>query len=92
MNFDVHELLDVPKFKYKYDNEPIKKAWIKLLGNKKPKHDYQPEKLILVEVLQEFEDILLRKIMTVGTVYQMREERARHIVATQPKLIRIVGE
>ena len=92
MNFDVHKLLDVPEFTYDYDNESIKKEWIKLLGNKKPKHDYQPEKLILVEVLQEFEDILLRKIMTVGTVYQMREERARHIVATQPKLIRIVGE
>ena len=91
MDFDVTKLLKVPKFKYEYDNESIKKEWMRILGNTKPRHDYQPDKMVLVEVLEEFRDTLLDKIMPVGTVYQMMEARARHIVATQPRLIRIVG-
>ena len=92
MAFDVHKLLQIPDFKYTYDNESIKKDWIKLLGDTKPRKDYQPDKMVLVEVLSEFTDMVLDKLMPVGTVYQMMEARAKHIVATQPHLIRIVGE
>ena len=91
MDFDVKKLLQVPEFTYDYDNEAIRKEWVRILGDTKPKKDYKPDKIVLVEVLEEFRDTLLDKIMPVGTVYQMMEARARHIVATQPRLLRIVG-
>lgn len=31
MNFDVHKLLDIPKFKFRYDNESIIEQWKKIL-------------------------------------------------------------
>ena len=92
MDFDVTKLLDVPSFAYEYDNESIVKEWKKILGDTTPKRDYHPDKMVLVEVLQDFHDVELGYIKTRGSVYQMNELRAQHIVATQPSLIRIVGE
>ena len=92
MDFDVHKLLKVPEFTYEYDNEAIKKEWIRILGNTKPKKDYHPEQMVLVEVLREFEDMALGHVVAAGTVYRMMESRAREINAALPGYVRIVGE
>lgn len=92
MDFDVHKLLDVPKFEYKYDNDTITKQWVRILGNTKPKRDYQPDKMVTVVVKSRFTDMILNRNMEVGEVYEMREPRARKIKAEQPWLIDIVGE
>lgn len=92
MAFDVTKLLDIPSFEYKYNNDEIIKEWRQILGNTTPKKDYKPDKMVLVEVLQDFHDMEHNMIKTRGTVYQMRELRAQHIIATQPQLLRIVGD
>ena len=92
MDFDVHKLLDVPKFEYKYDNAAITKQWVQILGDTKPRRDYQPDKTVPVLVKSPYTDIVLNRLMNVGEVYEMREARARKIKAEQPWLIDIVGE
>ncbi len=90
MDYDVTKLLDIPSFEYTYDNEGIVARWRQLLGDTKPKGDYEPDKMVLVEVLRDFHDIELDQLKTRGTAYQMRELRAQQIMATNPELIRIV--
>ena len=41
MDFDVHSLLTVPKFRYNYDNQTIKRQWTKILNAKPKKKEYQ---------------------------------------------------
>lgn len=91
MDFDVHKLLDIPAFEYKYDNEAIVKQWVKALGKTVPRRDYVPDKMVLVEVMREFYDMQLGCNKTKGEVYQMTQARAEHIVSDQPTLIRIIG-
>lgn len=90
MDFDVHKLLDVPEFAYGYDNDAIAKQWVRILGNTKPRRDYQPDKMVTVEVTSPFRDMVLGRNMSVGEIYQMGEQRARGIIADQPNLIRMV--
>ena len=81
MDFDADILLDVPKFDYKYDNEAIKKQWIDILGNSKPLHDYVPEELVEVEILEGFRDMKLQKFWNRGERCMMTKQRADEILA-----------
>jgi hypothetical protein len=47
-----------------------------LLGDSKPKHDYKPKADIEVEVLVEYKDLQLNKLMTKGTKCVMKMPRA----------------
>ena len=91
MDFDVEELLDIPTFTYSYDTKAIKDKWMEILGKTKPRKDYQPEKQVLVEVLQEFVDMMENCTRQRGLVFQASESRARQIMKTNPELIRIIG-
>ena len=92
MEFDVRKLLKVPEFTYEYDNKAIAKEWIKILGNTKPRKDYRPDRMVLIEVLQDYTDVMQNRVMATGTVYQVTEARARQIQSSLPGYIRIVGE
>ena len=80
MNFDVSKLLNIPKVQYKPTNTKSIKAWRKLLGDTVPKHDYEPEKVARVQVLQEYKDIILGRLLLKGETVTMSEERAKLIV------------
>lgn len=79
MDFDVHKLLDVPVFEYTYDNDRIIKQWRKLLGNKKPLHNYNPSELITVRVNTTYSDIVLNQMLHPGDVIQMTRDRAIYL-------------
>lgn len=79
MDFDVTKLLDVPKFDFKYDNGSIIKEWRKVLGNKKPKHDYEPGKMIMTKVIGDYYDVVLEKQMTKGMEVIMTSNRAAQV-------------
>lgn len=80
MDFDVKKLLDIPQFEYTYDNEPIVKQWRELLGNKKPKHDYNPDKLIKVRITRTYYDVVLKKNIDPGAVIDVDQARAEALV------------
>jgi len=74
--FDVKKILKIPGFTYKHDNKAIIKQWRDLLGDSTPKHDYKPKADIEVEVLVEYKDLQLNKLMTKGTKCVMKMPRA----------------
>ena len=79
MDFDVEKLLDIPSFKYAYNNRTIVMHWKKLLGNTKPTQSYKPEEAVNVRITRHYSDIELQKDVYPGEVYPMRKERAEQI-------------
>ena len=77
MDFDVRILLDIPKFEYKYDNKKIIKQWQQILGKPKDYPKYEPPKLVEVQVIQDYTDMLLDKDLVKGTKLVMEEQRAQ---------------
>ena len=80
MDFDVNKLLNIPKFEFEYDNEPIIKQWRDLLGNKKPKHDYDPDAAVKVRITREYDDIQMKQRISAGTILAVDSARAEVLV------------
>lgn len=80
MSFDVHCLLDVPQFEYKYDNTEIVNQWKKILktGNK-PKH--KKRNLATVRVKMPYYDIALQRNLIKGEYVNMTPERIKEVLA-----------
>jgi len=77
MGFDVHKLLEVPVFEYKYDNKAIKKQWDKILNHKiKPKK----KKGIKVRILMTYNDMVLKRQVQAGEIITVSEVRAKAII------------
>lgn len=74
MSFDVHKLLDVPQFTYKYDNEAIVKKWCKLIDKKSLRKRMKAEER-LVRVKQQYYDIALKRTLPRGEVLVMPIDR-----------------
>lgn len=79
MDFDVTKLLDVPKFDFEYDNDGLIDEWRKILGNKKPRHDYEPGKMVMTKVKGNYYDVVLGKDMTTGMEVIMTQARAEQV-------------
>lgn len=79
MDFDVEKLLDIPHFTFTYNNKEIRQQWIDILGDTKPLHDYVPEELIEVEVLDGFLDMQQGRFLDRGERCMMSKQRADEI-------------
>ena len=73
---DATQFLNVPEFKYTYNNGLIVSKWKKLLGNTKPTGAYKPDDLATVKVLRTYNDIELGRKLEQGECIAMRKERA----------------
>lgn len=91
MNFDVNILKDIPKFKYTYDNDSIKKQWLDIIGPPKDYPKYNPEDHVLVRVNQFYYDNKLARNMVVGEEVVMTRLRALEIINTNANFIEIMG-
>lgn len=80
MDFDVTKLLEVPKFKFKYDNKKIIKQWQKLF--ELPKPEKKEDELIRVKVIKKFKDVHTGKVIDVGEAVLSRK-RVSEILETQ---------
>lgn len=80
MDFDVTKLLDIPRFTFNYDNEAIRQQWIEILGDSKPLHDYDPDSMIEVEILNDFYDMDQGKVLHKGEKCIMTKQRAFQII------------
>ena len=91
MNFDVNIIKDIPKFKYTYDNDSIKKQWLDIIGPPKDYPKYNPEAHVLVRVNQFYYDNKLARNMVVGEQVIMTRLRALEIINTNANFIEIMG-
>ena len=78
-SFDCKKLLDIPIFEYKSDNARIIKQWRKLLGSTKPKHDYNPNDKVSLEVIRKYRDMQLNRVLDVGERIMVSKCRAESI-------------
>lgn len=79
MKFDTEKLLDIPKFKYKYNNGSWVSKWKTLLGNTKPKGDYEPQDMNIVKVTKRYKDLRLDRVLNVGEEVLMPTQRAKDV-------------
>ena len=76
MNFDVTKLQTVPKFEYVYDNGNIEKQWNKILDHKVKT---KKKKMVDVHIIQQYNDLVLERIVNPGETIPMPLDRARKI-------------
>lgn len=89
MDFDVTKLLDVPVVNYDYDNDAIIKQWRSVLGNTKPRRDYDPGAMVRVKVTQNYYDVVREEEMRKGQEAIMTKQRADHIM--EAGYVEIIG-
>ena len=70
----------IPQTHRYHSNEKEIGAWKKLLGNKKPKHTYDPTALKTVKVIQGYTDIALNRFLKVGEIHEMPIDRVQVVV------------
>ena len=68
------------RFEYAYDNEKRVKQWRKILGTKKPKRKYDPNKSVKVRIVKKYFDIVFNREMQSGEVVSMTGPRAKTII------------
>ena len=72
----IKQIVHIPQFKYKHDNEQIIQQWRKLLGDSKPARNYKPKKSVQVLVVKEYRDMQREELMKPGTRCEMKYARA----------------
>lgn len=77
MDFDVHKLLNVPKFEYQYDNKAIVDQWKKLL-NAKPKP--KPERVKVRCTVFSYNDLELGRKVYKGDIWETSYNRAMYLM------------
>lgn len=75
MDFDIKQLLDIPKFTYNYNVSAIVKQWRTLIGKSKPFNQYKPNDSNRVKVIIPYYDIALKRTLQKGEVLSMTQER-----------------
>lgn len=86
MDFDVNKLLKVPHFTYAYQNEEIKEKWSEIIDAEAK--EKQPTDGVMVEVLREYKDLQLDKIVDRGFTFWVTKERAEELI--EKRLVREV--
>lgn len=76
---DATQFLNVPEFKYTYNNGLIVSKWKKLIGNTKPTGAYKPEDMATVKILQTYNDIELGRKLEQGERVAMGKDRAMRV-------------
>lgn len=75
MDFDVKKLLFPPQFGYDYAQGPIIEQWKKIF-NKRSK---RKKRLVTVEILKEYQDIKLKRLVKRGEFLTVTPERAKEL-------------
>lgn len=76
MDFDVRELLNVPKFTYKYDNDKVISQWKELIGDMTPTPGFYDGDVKVRVRISKFTDMKLHKDVVRGEEYTVSRMRA----------------
>ena len=76
----IEKIQKVPK-KFIYEPKTTVQTWIEVLGEPAKKEDYvyQPEKIVIAEVLKKYFDVVLNKTTVVGETIEVPHERALYL-------------
>lgn len=93
MKFDVNKILNVPKFRFKFDIKKRVAQWREILGDTKPKKDYVPDDTVItdeipVRVKRFYWDEQLRRNVFKGEIIHVRPKRAEELLSH--KVVEIV--
>lgn len=78
--FDTTKFLRRPVFAYMYENENIIQDWKKVLGNTKPKNEYDPERLVTITATTNYDDLMLKREVKKGESVKVPLKRAYQIL------------
>lgn len=87
--YDTTKLQEIPQFNYTYNNGLIVSKWKKILGNTKPTRAYKPQPIKMVEIVRQYQDIELNRLLRVGEVIAMPEGRAERVEAAGFGIIKV---
>ena len=80
-NIDAERFKKIPKPKFEWDNERIKKRWVEMLGKSEPTGEYLKQgNMVRVEIIENYSDLEFGRDMKIGEVVLMRRARANLIV------------
>ena len=79
LNFDLKKLLNVPQFKYDYDNTKILNQWKKILSKKSKKPRKLLEDMVKIQVVVKYKDMQLDKWLVPGTITYFTRKRAEEV-------------
>lgn len=77
MDFDVYDLLNVPQFDFKYDNESIISQWRSILGDGQP--TLYSADMVSVKVRLSYKDMFFNQQMEKGTIISIPRIRAEEL-------------
>lgn len=80
MDFDVTQLLNVPEFEYRYDNDKVIRQWRELIGDLKPTPGFYGGKARVRCTYPRFTDMRLGKDVLLGEEYEVPRQRADELV------------
>ena len=80
MNFDVTELLKVPEFVYKYDNDKVIGQWRELIGDLTPTPGFYEGRVRVRCTYPRFTDMQLNKDVLLGEEYEVSRQRADELI------------
>lgn len=85
LDFDVNKLLNVPKFKYSWNNNKLRNKWRSLIGVPDP--DFEDGSVVVV-VINDYNDLKLGKQLHRGYMTIMDNDRALELA--NKRLVRII--
>jgi len=89
---DVIKGLNRPyKFKYEYDNNPLKDHWMDILGDEEPTGSYKYDSTkVTVQAKKSYKDMEINKVVASGEQWQTDFERAKYL-CYEKHLVDIIG-
>ena len=80
-DLNVERFLQIPETQLTWDNDKIRKQWVKLLGKSKPTGDYlRIGSHVTVQILENYFDLEIGRELVAGEEVEMRRARANLIV------------
>ena len=80
-DLDVERFLQIPETQLTWDNDKIRKQWVKLLGKSKPTGDYlRIGSHVTVQIIENYFDLEIGRELIAGEEVEMRRARANLIV------------
>ena len=79
IDFDMIVNRRLKGFKYEYDNQSRVEQWKRILGKKKPKRKYRPEKMPKCRITKGYFDMEFNRKMAPGEIVRMSKIRAKTI-------------
>ena len=80
-NIDFDKFLDVPKMlPQEWNNKTQVEKWVKVLGHTQPKRDYKPEADIMIEIIRDYQDTMLKRYVKSGERIKVPKYRAEAII------------